>query len=115
MTRRQNSSPQGRHVRHVVKLTAEEAGVIHERANEANVTPARYMVEAALGTAPAANPQVLIDLLLGIRRQITGETTNLNQLARAANSDTWFAEDITEAISTSVATNTKLQELLDRI
>ena len=114
MTRRQNTSPEGRHIRHVVKLTDSEAKVIHERAEQADVTPARYMVQAALDQAPAANPAVLVDLLLGMRRQITGEATNLNQLARAANEGTWFESDISEAARTSAATNTKLQELLDR-
>lgn len=114
MTKRQNSSPAGRHIRHVVKLTDEEARTIHQRASEADVTPARYMVQAALDATPESNPQVLVDLLLGLRRQIVGEATNLNQLARAANEDVWFEKDISEAAQTASATNTKLQELLER-
>jgi hypothetical protein len=114
MTRRQNSSPEGRHIRHVVKLTQSEADVIHEHAQAAGVTPARYLVQTALGNAPTGDRQVVIDLLLGIRRQITGEATNLNQLARAANEDVWFESDIAAAAKVATATNTKLQELLER-
>lgn len=115
MSRRQLSTPEGRPNRHVVKLTDAEEKVLSERAGAAGVTIPRYLVEAATGDAPAADRQVVLDVLLGIRRQIVGEATNLNQLARAANEGVHFESDIAEAARVAKATNTKLTEVLERM
>lgn len=115
MARRQSSIPEGRPNRHVVRLTNEEEQLLCERAGAAGVTIPRYLVEAATTGAPTADRQVAIDLLMGIRRQIQGEATNLNQLARAANEDVFFQDDISEACRVAANTNTKLQEVIGRL
>lgn len=115
MSRRQLSTPEGRPNRHVVKLTDAEEALLRERSEAAGVTIPRYLVETATGTAPTADRQVMVDLLLGIRRQVAGEATNLNQLARAANEEVWFESDIAEAARVATATNTKLTEVLERV
>ena len=115
MSRRQLSTPEGRPNRHVVKLTDAEEALLTERAGAAGVTIPRYLVESATGTAPTADRQVVLDVLLGIRRQVIGEATNLNQLARAANEGVVFESDIAEAARVSTATNTKLTEVLERL
>lgn len=115
MARRQSSTPEGRPHRHVVRLTDEEETDICGRAAAAGVTVSRYLVQAARDNTPSVDMLLVVDLLLGLNRQIVGEATNLNQLARAANEDVWFETEIAQAARTAHDTNTRLTEVLEKL
>jgi hypothetical protein len=76
-----------------VRVTSEEEAVLQARADAAGVTVARLFSECALGNAPNPSRRVIVSELFGVRRQIQGADTNLNQLARSANSGVFVTDD----------------------
>lgn len=81
--------------RHVitVRVTDAELEAISTRAIGAGVSRQRLMVEAALARVDEAGPamtaserRALVVELLAARRQVAGLATNINQIAKAANS-----------------------------
>ena len=70
-----------------VRLSKDEDERIRCRAAAAGVSPQRLLVELALlGPAGASERHAVNTAMLGVRRQIIGMATNLNQLAKWANS-----------------------------
>ena len=83
---RQRRAPQGRDRVVHVRVTPEEEETIRRRAAAAGVTAPQLLVElAVLGEAGASERRAHNRLLLDLRRQVVGMATNLNQLARWAN------------------------------
>jgi hypothetical protein len=69
-----------------VRVTEDEDAQIRARAAAAGVSPQRLLVElAVLGPPGASERNATKAAMLGVRRQIIGMATNLNQLARWAN------------------------------
>lgn len=111
MSARKNE-PGGRSIRHVVRVTPQQEKLLQVKANALSVTVSRLLLEAALGSTPAVKNTVMLGELSGIRRQISGEATNLNQLVRDANSGTVFETEIREALAAIKVLNEKLDAWL---
>ena len=72
--------------KYIVRLTDEEYARVKARADAAGVSVPRLLVElATLGPAGATERNATKAAMLGVRRQIIGMATNLNQLAKWAN------------------------------
>jgi hypothetical protein len=83
---RQARDPEGRHCRIYVRVTEDERARIEARAAASGVTAPRLLVELALlGPAGATERHAINTAMLGVRRQIVGMATNINQLAKWAN------------------------------
>jgi hypothetical protein len=74
-----------------VSLTEAQFAELRRLAEAENVTPARLLVERAFG-APAVNNKVVATELMGLRRLLVNDSTNINQAARAANSGSFHPE-----------------------
>ena len=84
--RRQARDLQGRTRDFHVRASEEEYAKIKARAEAAGVSIPRLLIElAVLGPAGAPERNVTKATMLGVRRQIIGMATNLNQLAKWAN------------------------------
>ena len=90
---RRRANAAGRTVRRVVKLTPDEDAELERRADAAGVTVARLLVESATGSAPTPDRRVIVSELMGLRRQVQGIGTNVNQLAHAANAGVVLGRD----------------------
>jgi len=88
--RRQANEVGGRSHSHRVKVTAEEAAALAQRAEERGVSVPRLMVETALAdparSQTAAERQEAMVELFAVRRLLAAVSNNVNQLARQANS-----------------------------
>ncbi|MGH9089762.1 MAG: MobC family plasmid mobilization relaxosome protein [Acidimicrobiales bacterium] len=80
--------PSGRHRQVGVRLSDAELDELRYRAEDAGVSPQRYLMEAALGggTATAAARRRRVDEFGFLTRQLVRLGTNVNQLAKVANS-----------------------------
>lgn len=79
----------GRSKRVVVRLTEEEHSVLVERAAAAGVSVPRFLIECGLdptGVSPAER-RAKFATFMAVRRTLAGAATNLNQLARWANTE----------------------------
>lgn len=87
--RRRANAPGGRPHQHMVRVTVEEEARLRLLAEGQAVTIPRLLVEAALaggGETPTQRREAMTELFR-IRRQLAGLTTNVNQIARAVNTD----------------------------
>lgn len=87
--RRRENVAGGRPHTHGVRVTDEEEAVLVRLAEEQHVTVPRLLVESALsraGETPSARREAMAKLF-EMRRQLAGIATNVNQLARAANTE----------------------------
>lgn len=89
----------GKTHRHVVKVTDAEELQLQDKAAQLGVTVSRFLADTALGTVPVVKNKVAVTELFGIRRQVIGEATNLNQLVMESNSGTVFEAEILAALS----------------
>lgn len=88
-----------RSVRHVVMVTDDQEFQLQELARAQNLTVARLLVDTTLGAKPPSS-KVAATELQGLRRLFAGEATNLNQIARAANSGAFDPEAFDAALAT---------------
>jgi len=71
-----------------IRVDEVELAELERRAAAAGVSVARYAIEAALARADtAAERRVRAAELLAVQRMIRGMATNINQLAKVANSN----------------------------
>ena len=87
--RRRANAPGGRQHQHMVRVTEAEETQLQQLAAEQEVTIPRLLVESALagaGETPSQRRLAMTELFL-VRRQLAGLTTNVNQIARAVNTD----------------------------
>ncbi len=82
--RRQVKIKGGRVVRYDVRVTPEVHQELQDRANTEGVSIPKLLVDTTLGTPPVEAKTVLRELA-GVRRIVSGEAVNLNQIAHAAN------------------------------
>ena len=98
-------------------MTEAEWVELHRQAEAAKVTVARYLVESALLPDRQTVPQrhALIATLLAARRQVSGAATNLNQLARVANSTGRVPLEVTEAADRMARGVDELEDVAGRL
>lgn len=72
--------------RHVVKVTPEEELLLQSHAEKAGVTVARLMVEAALTPERSRVPVGELTELFALTRLVGALGSNINQMAKVANS-----------------------------
>ena len=87
--RRRANAPGGRPHQRMVRVTKAEETQLAQLAAEQEVTIPRLLIESALagvGETPSQR-RVAMTELFAIRRQLAGVTTNVNQIARAVNTD----------------------------
>ena len=87
--RRRANTPGGRQHQHMVRVSEAEETHLKQLAAEQEVTIPRLLIESALagvGETPSQR-RVAMTELFAIRRQLAGVTTNVNQIARAVNTD----------------------------
>ena len=86
--RRQPNVPGGRKNRVRVQLSDDELRQIEARAAAENLTVSHYLVRTALGAPPVSSRAVLLELS-GLKRVVATATSNLNQVAKQANSGSY--------------------------
>jgi len=108
--RRRANAPGGRQHQHMVRVTEAEETQLAQLAGEQEVTIPRLLIESALagvGETPSQR-RVAMTELFRIRRQLAGVTTNVNQIARAVNTDGRLPVG-------SAATLARIEEVVERI
>ena len=82
-----------------VRLDDVEAEELARRAAGAGVSGPRYLVEAALlgGRQTVSERRAVLAAFMVAKRQVSGAATNLNQLARVANSTGKVPAEVLEA------------------
>src|SRR5512144_960559 len=97
---RQRGVRGGRVVAHKVKVTGEQEARLQGLAAEQGVSVSRLLVEAATagdGWTPAQR-RALVRELLAARRDLAGLATNVNQLARWANTVEQFPPEAAQRL-----------------
>lgn len=89
--KRQPNVPGGRKNRVRVQLSDQELAILEERAAAEGLTVSHFLVRAGLGAPPVSDRAVLLELA-GVKRLVNTATSNLNQVARAANSGSYDAD-----------------------
>lgn len=104
-------------VRHVVKVTHEQEERLLLAAAERRVTVARLMVESALsgGSDRAAEHAEMIGEMYRVSRLLGKVGVNINQIARATNTDLTWQEDTAAAVQAHGRVCERLDALLDRV
>ena len=98
---RQRSVRGGRVIAHKVKVLADQEARLQGLAAEQGVSVSRLLVESALAGDgwTSAQRRELVRQLLAARRDLAGLATNVNQLARWANTVERFPRDAAERVS----------------
>ena len=114
--RRRENVPGGRKHSHVVRVShAEEAQLVRLAAAQ-RVTVPRLLIESALaGTETPTDRRRAMAELFALRRQLSGIATNINQLARAANTDGRLAVGTTAAIEEIAPRIATIDKAIDRL
>lgn len=89
MRRRRANVAGGRKHSHRVMVTEFEEARLAQRAEQQHVSVPRLLIESALageGETPTQRREAMAELF-AIRRALAGTANNVNQIARAANSD----------------------------
>jgi hypothetical protein len=97
----------GRPHRYELHLSDAENEAIKDRARQHCVTLQRYLVESALG-APTISSKTVLRELSGIRRIVSGEANNINQIAHAANVGSMPEPEELDAIRVAVEEQLRL-------
>jgi Bacterial mobilisation protein (MobC) len=97
---RQRSVRGGRVIAHKVKVLADQEARLQGLAAEQGVSVSRLLVESALAGDgwTSAQRRELVRQLLAARRDLAGLATNVNQLARWANTVERFPRDARERV-----------------
>lgn len=112
--RRREPVAGGRPHRIVLRLSDAEHALLQSRADAAEVTVQRLVVDAASGD-PSSLRRLMAGELMGCRRLLTNATGNVNQIARALNSGVPVSRDVVERnLDQLAAAVTRLDAHLDR-
>jgi len=106
----------GRRHSHMVRVTPEEEALLAQLAEQQRVSVPRLMIEttlAATGETPVRRREAITELF-AIRRHLAGVTTNVNQLARAANIDGRLPVGMAAALEDVRLVAGKIDATLDR-
>ncbi len=100
-----------------VRLTSSELDELRDRAESAGVSVARLLVESTLigDRQTVSQRRATLAAFMVARRQVSGATTNLNQLARVANSTQRVPVEVEEAAARMVRTVEVLESAAARV
>ena len=82
---RQQNKPKGKRYVHQVKVSEPEEAILAAKAASLNVSIVKLLVDSTLGKNQYLQRRALITELVGARRELQGVATNVNQMARLAN------------------------------
>lgn len=108
LRRRREHVAGGRHRRHVVKVSPEEAGALALRAERLGMTVPRLLVEAALNEGESSVEAVAVENadrarmraeLAQLQRGVGAIGVNVNQIARVANAAGEVSEELTGSLA----------------
>ncbi len=116
-TRRMRKERGGRQHEIKVRLTSSELDELRDRAESAGVSVARLLVESTLigDRQTVSQRRATLAAFMVARRQVSGATTNLNQLARVANSTQRVPVEVEEAAARMVRTVEVLESAAARV
>lgn len=101
---------------HRVYVSEEEAVRLTKLAAEQHVTVPRLLVESALsGAETPTQRRAAIAELFALRRSLAGMANNVNQLARAANTDGRAPVGTAAALESIVRAVEGIDETIDRV
>lgn len=101
---------------HRVYVSEEEAVRLAKLAAEQHVTVPRLLVESALsGAETPTQRRAAIAELFALRRSLAGMANNVNQLARAANTDGRAPVGTAAALQSIVRAVERIDETIDRV
>ncbi len=114
--RQQNKGQGKRHI-HQVKVSEQEEAILKDKASKLNVSVVKLLVDSTLGKNQYLQRRALVTELSGLRRELQGVTTNLNQMARFANTtgQAPSQEELEEALSRLAPVQDKLWEVLKEV
>jgi hypothetical protein len=108
---RQRRLVNGRKRQVLVRLSEDDYQKIVARAAVEGLTEARLLAEAGLGDrAGLIERRAAHTMFLGVRRQLVGMATNLNQLAHVANSTGRMPVGLDEALAAVMAMQAAVEE-----
>lgn len=111
--KRQPNVSGGRKNRVRVQLSDADLAVISARAAAEGLTVAHFLVRAALGGPPISDRAVMLEFM-GIKRVLSTATSNLNQVARAANSGSYDVDAHDGAVGQVEVASKRLNEAIDK-
>jgi hypothetical protein len=114
---RQGNAPARRH-RHVVKLTDNQERALTGRAERANMTPVRFLVESALAAEVGLTweeRRQWLTALMGIQRVVAGIGNNTNQVAKILNSDGDSDYDLAAVAANAYRVLSRVDEAVETI
>lgn len=82
--RQQNKGQGKRHI-HQVKVSEAEEALLKSKAEALNVSIVKLLVDSTLGKNQYLQRRALVTELVGVRRELQGVSTNINQMTRLAN------------------------------
>jgi len=115
--RRRANVAGGRPFTHGVRVTVEEEAQLVRLAEEQHVSVPRLLVESALsraGDTPSARRKAMADLF-AMRRQLAGLATNVNQLAKVANTEGQVPVGTAAALTAIAELAAKLEVAVDAV
>lgn len=115
--RRRENVAGGRPFTHRVRVDEHEEAVLARLAAEQHVTVPRLLVESALsrsGDTPSARREALRKLF-AMRRQLAGIATNINQLAKVANTDGHVPVGTADALARLRVLAVKIEAAVDEV
>ncbi len=117
MRRRLSKQKGGRTQRAEARLTEEEYFEVRRRPAELGVSVARLMVESTLmgDRQTVSERRALVTAFLAARRQVAVAATNLNQLAKVANSTGRVPEEVAEAAERMERLGSVLDDAAERL
>ncbi|MEU5959204.1 hypothetical protein [Streptomyces sp. NPDC047525] len=95
-----------------------EFAVIEGRGRVLEISVQRVLIEAAMGVPPLTQTErnAITSELLGLKRLLGNLTNNVNQIARARNSDVDVRPELIEAVLTRAeAAAGRVEELTERL
>jgi|SRR5690625_2308373 len=119
--RRRANVKGGRQHAHLVKVSAEEEGLLLQRALEQGISVPRLLVEAALADEPGetvTQRREFLAELFTLHRMLAAIGNNINQIARVANSEGRVPrekqDELSHALKKVLHTAHRVDESLDR-
>jgi hypothetical protein len=107
----------GRTKSYRVYVTAEEDAVLQSRAEAREVTVPRLLFESALvsGVETSTDRKMVIAELFAVTRLMAGVSSNVNQLAKFANTEGQFPEDAACVVAEYRVLAVRVEDVIDRL
>lgn len=107
----------GRTERFPLRLSVAERAALDVKATQHGVTVTRLLVESALGDgmAGAVERRTIVAELTQIRTLLGRQSSNINQIARWANSEREFPADAAAAVEAARALMQRIDEVVSEV